>query len=374
MKTANSMTLTEAMRQFLEYMTVEKGSAKGTVEVYARYLRRFRSWAEGSRPNTRVTGITIDLVRQYRLYLSRLTGPGGQPLKQVSQTYHVVILRAFLKYLLVQRDLPTLQPEKISLPRETRRAVGFLTSDQVRALCEAPDTSTSRGKRDRAILETLFSTGLRVAELVSLDRTQIDLERREFSVIGKGNKPRVAFLSDSAVEWLRCYLASRVDHCKPLFIRHSRGVNGANDGESMRLTTRTIQLVVSKYAQGVQVKASPHTLRHSFATDLLRGGADIRSVQEMLGHESIRTTQVYTHVTDRQLREIHQQFHNKRNGAGGAAGRSETPEILEVLALALAGGVASGPGGAGELPGPPDLGRQSLSIRKGKGSQAKGRW
>jgi len=191
--------------------------------------------------------------------------------------------------------------------------VTFLNSDQVERLLSSPDTSKVTGLRDRAILETLFSSGLRVSELAQLNRDQINLERKEFGVIGKGGKPRVAFLSDTAAEWLERYLEQREDYFKPLFIRHQGHEDVTRDGEKMRLTPRSVQRIVGKYARrcGLPVKTSPHTLRHSFATDLLIGGADIRSVQEMLGHESIRTTQVYTHVTDRQLREVHRAFHRK---------------------------------------------------------------
>jgi site-specific recombinase XerD len=191
--------------------------------------------------------------------------------------------------------------------------VTFLNSEHLNRLLECPDTSKITGLRDRAILETLFSTGLRVSELVRLNREQIDLERREFGVIGKGSKPRVVFLSDAAADWLVRYLDAREDYFKPLFIRHDIGMNPDRDAEKMRLTARSVQIMVSKYARMcfLPVKATPHTLRHSFATDLLIAGADIRSVQEMLGHESIRTTQVYTHVTDRQLREVHKAFHGR---------------------------------------------------------------
>jgi len=195
--------------------------------------------------------------------------------------------------------------------------VSFLNSEQLERLLNSPDTSDIIGLRDRAILETLFSTGLRVSELVGLNRDQIDLERKEFGVIGKGNKPRVVFLSDAAAEWIGRYLESREDYFKPLFIRFGAKTDPTKDGEKVRLTARTIERIVAKYARRcfLPVKTSPHTLRHSFATDLLIGGADIRSVQEMLGHESIRTTQVYTHVTDRQLREVHKAFHHRNKGA-----------------------------------------------------------
>ncbi|MCK4843811.1 MAG: tyrosine-type recombinase/integrase, partial [Dehalococcoidia bacterium] len=196
-------------------------------------------------------------------------------------------------------------------------SIAFLNPDQIERLLNSPKIATSAGLRDRTILETLYSTGLRVSELVSLNRDQVDLERKEFGVKGKGNKLRVVFLSDTAAQWIQRYLRSRHDNFKPLFIRHSGKVDARNNGGKMRLTARSIQRIVAKYAEraGLPIEATPHTLRHSFATDLLIGGADIRAVQEMLGHESIRTTQVYTHVTNRRLKEVHKAFHSKNRQA-----------------------------------------------------------
>jgi site-specific recombinase XerD len=201
----------------------------------------------------------------------------------------------------------------VELPKQGPRSVAFLNPEQIERLLSSPKISNNAGLRDRTILETLFSTGLRVSELVSLNRDQIDLERKEFGVKGKGNKLRVVFLSDTAAQWIKRYLQARKDHFKPLFIRYSGRVDAQNSGEKMRLTARSIQNIVSKYAKksGLPIEATPHTLRHSFATDLLISGADIRSVQEMLGHESIRTTQIYTHVTNRHLKEVHKAFHSR---------------------------------------------------------------
>ena len=307
------MDLNQLINQFLEYLEVEKGRSSSTTRVYHHYLKRFSEWLAATFPQVRPEDIDLGLVRKYRLYLARLTGADGSPLKKATQSYHVIALRAFLRYLSVQRNITTLSPDKIELPKTAGRMVTFLNSDQVERLLSSPDTSKVTGLRDRAILETLFSSGLRVSELAQLNRDQINLERKEFGVIGKGGKPRVAFLSDTAAEWLERYLEQREDYFKPLFIRHQGHEDVTRDGEKMRLTPRSVQRIVGKYARrcGLPVKTSPHTLRHSFATDLLIGGADIRSVQEMLGHESIRTTQVYTHVTDRQLREVHRAFHRK---------------------------------------------------------------
>ena len=264
--------------------------------------------------------IDPEVVRQYRLFLAGLRVPNGALLKRVTQTYHLIALRALLRYLSVQRGLGTLSPDRIELPKSTPRQVSFLGSEELNRLLGSPDTSTLGGLRDRAILETLFSTGLRVSELARLNREQMDLDGRELGVVGKGNKPRVVFLSDSAAMWIGQYLESREDHFRPLFIRYSGGCDIAKGGERMRLTPRSIQRIVAKYARCsfVTAKTSPHTLRHSFATDLLVGGADIRSVQEMLGHKSITTTQVYTHVTDKHLKEVHKAFHARNKDAKNA--------------------------------------------------------
>ncbi|MDH4068743.1 MAG: tyrosine-type recombinase/integrase [Dehalococcoidia bacterium] len=307
------MTLESLIDEFLEYLQVEKGCSPLTVREYKHYLRRFNSWVAKDSPAAKVNEIDLKLVRKYRLYLAHLRGDDGSPLKPVTQSYHIVALRAFLRYLLVQRDIPTLSPDKIELPKQRSRSVAFLDSDQVARLLDSPKISNDVGLRDRTILETLFSTGLRVSELVSLNRDQVDLERKEFGVRGKGNKIRVVFLSDAAAQWIDRYLQARKDHFRPLFIRYSGRADIQKNGEKMRLTVRSMQRIVDKYAKraGLPIEVTPHTLRHSFATDLLIGGADIRSVQEMLGHESIRTTQVYTHVTNRHLKEVHKAFHSR---------------------------------------------------------------
>lgn len=309
------MTVTEAVDQFLEYLEVERNYSPLTIEVYCRQLRRFLEWLAESEPQVvDVEAIDLELVRRYRLFLARVLLPDGGRLKKITQTYHLIALRGLLRYLTVQRSVQTLAPDRIELPKGNERTIRFLESDDVDRLLDTPNTSKEMGLRDRAVLETLFSTGLRVSELVKLDRAQIDLERRELGVVGKGRKPRVVFLSDDAAEWLAKYLQSRDDNHKPLFIRYSGKEDASKGGENMRLTVRTIQRIVARYAKEcrLQVRTSPHTLRHSFATDLLINGADIRSVQEMLGHENITTTQVYTHVTDSHLKEVHRNFHARR--------------------------------------------------------------
>lgn len=307
------MTLELLIAEFLEYLEIQKGCSPLTIREYRHYLQRFHNWLTENSPARKPEEINLDLIRRYRLYLAHLRTRDGLPLQRATQSYHIVALRAFLRYLLVQRDIVTLSPDKVELPKQSSRSIAFLNPDQIERLLNSPQISNNVGLRDRTILETLFSTGLRVSELVSLNSDQIDLERKEFGVKGKGNKLRVVFLSDTAAQWIERYLQARQDHFKPLFIRHSGRVDARNNGEKMRLTARSIQRIVAKYAKksGLPIEATPHTLRHSFATDLLISGADIRSVQEMLGHESIRTTQVYTHVTNRHLKEIHKAFHRK---------------------------------------------------------------
>jgi site-specific recombinase XerD len=307
------MTLQSLIADFVEYLEIQKGFSPLTVREYRHYLQRFCSWVADNYSAARPEDINLELIRRYRLYLAHFRTPNHFPLQRVTQSYHIVALRALLRYLTVQRDIVTLSPDKVELPKQSPRAVTFLNAAQMERLLNSPRIATDAGLRDRTILETLFSTGLRVSELVSLNRDQIDLERKEFGVKGKANKVRVVFLSDTAAQWIERYLRIRKDSFKPLFIRHSGKIDIRHNGEKRRLTARSIQRIVAKYAKrsGLPVAATPHTLRHSFATDLLIGGADIRSVQEMLGHESIRTTQVYTHVTNRHLREVHKAYHSK---------------------------------------------------------------
>jgi len=309
--------LQSLIAEFLEYLEIQKGCSPLTIERYRHYLRRFHNWLHQNFPAAKPEEIDLENIRKYRLYLARLHGDDGLLLKRITQSYHIVALRAFLRYLLVQRDMSTLSPDKIELPKQGSRSIAFLNPEQVERLLNSPKISNNAGLRDRTILETLFSTGLRVSELVSLNRDQVDLERKEFGVKGKGNKLRVVFLSDTAAQWIERYLRARKDSFKPLFIRYSGTVDTQKNGEKMRLTARSIQNIVAKYAKksGLPIEATPHTLRHSFATDLLIGGADIRSVQEMLGHESIRTTQVYTHITNRHLKEVHKAFHSRNRSA-----------------------------------------------------------
>ncbi|MBI3955333.1 tyrosine-type recombinase/integrase [Candidatus Gottesmanbacteria bacterium] len=308
------MDLEKAIVDFLEYLEIEKNSSKLTIRNYRHYLTRFLTYCQkANSQNIRCNDITMDLIRSFRLYLSRLDDKNGLTLKKITQNYHLIALRALLRYL-IKKDIKTLAPEKIDLAKADARSLKFLTRDQVDRLLNMPVVSTRNGLRDKAILETLFSTGLRVSELVRLNRDSIDLSSREFGVIGKGQKIRVVFLSETAVIWIKKYLAIRNDIYLPLFIRYG-GIKEeiTASGEKLRLNVRSVQRIVAKYARKARlpIAITPHGLRHSFATDLLSNGADLRAIQEMLGHKNIATTQIYTHVTNPQLKSIHQKFHHR---------------------------------------------------------------
>lgn len=311
-------TLSEQIEQFLEYLEIEKNCSKLTIRDYRHYLEVFNEWhspaspAGGSTLHIRnIKDLTLADVRKYRVHLANHTDIKGNTRKKVTQNYYVIALRSFLRFL-IKNDVPTLEPSKIDLPKTESRSLKFLERDQVERLVSMPDTSKEAGIRDRAILELLFSSGLRVSELVSLNQDKINLERREFGVIGKGGKGRIVFISDRAAEWIKRYQDARTDSFKPLFIRYAKGISEPDNGEKMRLTVRSIERIVKKYTRlaRLPVDATVHTLRHSFATDLLMNGADLRSVQEMLGHKNIATTQVYTHITNKQLRDVHKAFHS----------------------------------------------------------------
>lgn len=295
-------------KQFLEYLEIEKNRSLKTLENYRHYLDRFFGFSKISDPKE----INDELVRKFRLHLNRTTDVLGRPLKKVTQNYHIIALRAFLKYL-AKRNIKTLAAERIELGRQGERQVSFLETGELERFITAPDENTISSLRDRAILETLFSTGLRVSELCALDKDSIDFNRGEFGVRGKGGKVRLVFLSDRAKETLKNYLDKRSDMDEALFIRVPKNAKFSTD-QDLRLTPRSIQRIIKKYsiiAGIVGKKITPHILRHSFATDLLRNGADIRSVQALLGHSSVTTTQIYTHVTDKQLKEVHKRFHQK---------------------------------------------------------------
>ena len=302
-----------AIRRFLEHLEIEKNCSRLTIRNYLHYLERFEKFLvkELDRERIMVEDVNSENVRRFRLFLARQKGISGE-MKLVTQGYYVIAIRSFLKWL-IKNDYKVLQPEKIDVPKEKDHSLKFLDNDQMERLLNQPILSTKEGLRDKVILELLFSTGLRVSELVSLDREQIDLKNREFGVVGKGGRARVVFLSTRVAEILERYLRERIDKMTPLFIRYSGRKDEVSDlDESRRITARSIQRMVKKYVKNAKlpVAATPHTLRHSMATDLLRSGADIRSVQEILGHKNIATTQIYTHVTNARLREVHEKYHS----------------------------------------------------------------
>ena len=304
-------TLPQLIDQFLEYMEIERNCSKLTIRDYRHYLEVFQKWYSSTLPHLNIADLDLQIVRRYRVFLSNCTDEKSIPLKKVTQNYYVIALRSFLRFL-IKNDVKTLEPSKIDLPKTESRSLKFLERDQIDRLVTMPDTSLEVGIRDRAILELLFSTGLRVSELTKLNHEQINLERREFGVIGKGGRARVVFVSDRAAEWIQQYIEVRKDGFKPLFIRYSGKVAEDDGGEKMRLTARSVERIVKKYVRlaRLPVDATVHTLRHTFATDLLTNGADLRSVQEMLGHKNIATTQIYTHITNKQLRDVHKAFHS----------------------------------------------------------------
>lgn len=295
--------------KYLEYLEIEKNKSQKTLENYGRYLDRFLGFA---RIKT-IGQLNEELIRQYRLHLNRLRNSRGEGLKKITQNYHIIALRNFLKYL-AKINVQAVSADRIELGKQEDREVTFLELDELARLINAPNGMSLDVLRDKAILSTLFSTGMRVSELCSLNRDSIDLKRGELPIRGKGGKIRMVFLSDETKKLIREYIDKRSDVDGSLFIRIPKSRIFSKDSD-LRLTPRSIQRIIKKYSikAGIIGKnVSPHTLRHSFATDLLRNGADIRSVQAMLGHASVTTTQIYTHVTDKQLQEVHRKFHNKK--------------------------------------------------------------
>lgn len=306
------LTLRKLIKKYLIYLETEKNCSPYTVRNYSHYLDRFRRWFEKNYEQEYINRLNTDIVRSYRLFLARVEDDKGQTLAKSTQGYYIIALRAFLKFL-ARRGIHSLSPEKVDLPKGEAHSLRFLSREQVDRLLNQPDTNDARGLRDRAMLEVLFSTGMRVAELAKLNVDKIDLKTREFQILGKGRRLRVVFLSESAAGWISRYLDSRKDSWKPLWVNILKDpkpdiLDGA--GEKHRLTVRTVQRLVEKYRRGAGIgfRVTPHVLRHSFATNLLSNGADLRSVQEMLGHKNIATTQIYTHVTNPQLKKIHEKF------------------------------------------------------------------
>lgn len=315
MKKSNA-SLIKHIPDFLDYCEVEKGLSDNTQKNYQRYLQKFIFWLKNNKKeNLLPHELTADDIWTYRLYLSRFQDKHGQPLKKATQNYYLIALRAILAYF-AAKDIVSLPSDKITLPRAKKdeKTVKFLNLEQIERLLLAPDFKEKAGLRDRAILESLFSTGLRIAELVALNREQFinikDKKDLELGIIGKGGYPRTVYFSERALSWLKKYLETRKDKDKALFIHY-----GGRKNPEERLTSRSMERIVKKYAilAGIPTFTTPHTLRHSYATDLLNQGVDLRTIQEFLGHRSILTTQIYTHVTNKRLRDIHRQFHSGKN-------------------------------------------------------------
>ena len=335
------MYVSDLINDFLEHVEVEKGRSRKTVENYSLYLARFLEIASAELPegrDLRPSDIDNEMLRKYRLKLNRLgdtkntttshspstdtdqnlptrtsTTTTGQNLSALTQAYHLIALRGFLRYL-ARRGIDSLDPSLVDLPRAVRKQVTFLHYDEVEQLLDVIPTDTETGLRDRAIIELLFSGGLRVSELVSLNKDSINLEKREFMVRGKGSKDRPIFISKAAADRVKEYLDARHDSLPALFLNNSKNLQAVDtSGNFRRLTARSVQRIIEKYAKaaGITKHVTPHTLRHSFATDLLMNGADIRAVQSLLGHSNISTTQIYTHVTDAHLRDVHEKFHSE---------------------------------------------------------------
>lgn len=304
------MRVEPLITDFLEYLEIEQNRSQKTIANYHHYLTRLVDYAG----DIEVKDITPDLIRKWRLWLNRLGTNTSDELEKSTQNYHLIALRSFLKYC-ARRDIPALAADKIELARVKRKQVTFLSDDEMKRLLEQPDLATIAGKRDRAILELLYSSGLRVSELANLNKDHINLKRLEFMVRGKGQKDRPVFISPEAAKWVEDYLDARDDNSVALFVRIGGHKQADTTGNHLRLTPRSIQRMVAQYAllAGITKQVSPHTLRHSFATDLLMNGADLRSVQAMLGHSNIATTQIYTHVTDPHLKKVHEQFHRKND-------------------------------------------------------------
>jgi site-specific recombinase XerD len=300
------MEISSLVTDYLEHLEIEQNRSQKTIANYDHYLRRLVEFSD----DCDIAKFDGEMLRHFRLWLNRLRDERGAELSKATQNYHLIALRSFLKYL-AKRDITALDSAKIELAKVARPQVTFLETEEVERLLSAIKTDNPVGLRDRAIIELLFSGGLRVSELVAINREHINLDRREFMVRGKGQKDRPVFISSQAADWISKFLATRTDNYLPLFIHYSGSQNGLDDGMYTRLTVRSVQRLVKRYAglAGITKDVTPHTLRHSFATDLLQNGADLRSVQGLLGHANIATTQIYTHLTDPQLKSVHERFH-----------------------------------------------------------------
>lgn len=315
-KVTLSTNFEDAVIKYLEFCEIEKNLSQNTIKMYHFYLNDFQSWAASRLNKQKITlkDIEPELIKKYRISLNRrISSKSRAEFKRSTQKTFLVALRAFLKYLIIEEEIEMMAPEQIILGKAEDRVPKVLNDIQLKKLFEVQNLDKRSGVRDRSILETLFSTGLRVSELVALNRDDINFKSGEFTVVGKGGKARIVYLSPSAIKWLNRYVATRNDPYIPLFIRYSgkKMEEQDFDGESLRITPRSIQRMIKKYTRraGISVDATPHTLRHTFATGLLSEGADLRSVQELLGHSNVSTTQIYTHVTNPQLRNVHKKFH-----------------------------------------------------------------
>jgi len=319
--TSSKNNLEKLLIKYLEFCEVEKNLSQNTIKMYHFYLTDFIFWLKRYKEKDSLDILDIDSesIKKYRIDLNRrISSKSQEEYKKSTQKTFMVAIRSFLKYLIVEENLKVLLPDQITLGKAEARIPKVLDDEQLKALFSVQDLNRRSGVRDRAILEMLFSTGLRVSELTKLNVGDVNLETGEFSVIGKGRKIRTVYISPSAKTWFSKYMATRKDEFDPLFLRYSGKRMEENDlkGESLRLTARSVQRLVKKYVlrAGISVDATPHTLRHSYATGLLREGADLRSVQELLGHSSVSTTQIYTHITNRQLKDVHKKFHKDIEG------------------------------------------------------------
>lgn len=315
-KVSLKSNLQDVFLKYLEHCEIEKNLSQNTIKMYHYYLTDFHNWSMEFLKTAQIylEDISDELIKKYRVDLNRrVSNKSNEAFKRSTQRTFLVAIRAFLKYLVVEERLEIIPPDQIILGKSEERMPKVLDDDQLKKLFEVQDLNRKSGLRDRAILETLFSTGLRVSELVKLDIGDINLTSGEFTVLGKGRKVRIVYLGGASKNWIGKYLSTRRDQFLPLFLRYSgkRMTPNDIDGESLRLTARSVQRLVKKYVlrAGIAVGATPHTLRHTFATGLLREGADLRSVQELLGHSSVSTTQIYTHITNKQLKETHKKFH-----------------------------------------------------------------
>lgn len=305
------MYISELLKDYIEHVEVERGRSDKTARNYDHYMSRFHYFCG----DIAMKDITSELIRKYRLWLNRFSNEQGESLSTITQSYHLIALRGFLQYA-SKRDIESLSPDKIELPKVNKKQVTFLSKEEVmRLLDSVPEDESLQHMRDKAIMELLFSSGLRVSELAGLNRDHINTKRREFMVRGKGQKDRPIFISEKAAHYIDSYIEQRNDSFPPLFINLSRNTQTSRTGDYRRLSPRSIQRIVTKYARkaGITKHVSPHTMRHSYATNLLMNGADIRSVQAMLGHSNISTTQIYTHITDTHLKEVYEEFHSKES-------------------------------------------------------------